>query len=102
MWLNDKEERIIKEFLDIMENASKEDVYELEWEDGTKIIGYCDTIYESDNDLEIEDPNYEEYWGIAICIADIINRGKVIEGKNKNDLLEINYHNMPSEYKKVS
>ena len=101
MWLNDSEEKIISEFLNIMEKSTNKDLYEMEWQDGTKIVGYCDTIYESDNDLELEDPNYEEYWGVAICIVNIVKQGSEIEGKTINDLIEINYHNVPISYKKI-
>ena len=51
---------------------------------GTKKIECTfDTAYESDNNLEENDPNYEEYF--ALCFRNNIS----------NQLFEVNYLNLP-------
>ena len=101
MYLNDKEEKIIEPFLTTMERAKQEDLYQLEWPSGAKIIGYCDTIYESDNNLELDDPNYEEFWAIAVQIVNIIKSGPELGEISEDNIIEITYHNVPQKYKKI-
>ena len=100
MWLNSKEEKIIGNFLQEMENAKQSSEYEIQWENSI-IYGSLDTIYEDDNMLEIEDPNYEEFWTVLLRINKIIKNGDEIQGYKVGDLIEINYHNAPKEFKLV-
>ena len=76
-------------------------IYILEYPNGDKIEAQVDTCYETDNGLEMEDPDYEEYHACAMRIV------KVIEDKNgsfkEGSLIEINYHNYPQQiYKRRS
>lgn len=61
------------------------DLYELAFADGKKIIATFDTCYESDNALELDDPSYEEFNSI------------VMKNEETDELFEFNYHNMPIE-----
>ena len=61
------------------------DLYTLIFADSEKIIATFDTCYESDNELELDDPNYEEFNSI------------VMRNEETDKLFEFNYHNMPTE-----
>ena len=61
------------------------DLYTLVFAAGNKIIARFDTSYESDNELELDDPDYEEFDSI------------VMRNEETGKLFEFNYHNMPIE-----
>jgi hypothetical protein len=54
-------------------------------QDKSVINALFDTACESDNCLDEDDPNYEEYWIL------------VFQNVENKQLFEINYHNMPVE-----
>jgi len=84
-----------KLFLSISDNANQ--IYVLTYSDGDIIEAQVDTCYETDNGLEDDDPNYEEYHACAMKIV------KIIEDKSKKlkegNLIEIDYHNYPQQIK---
>ncbi len=49
------------------------------------ILAYYDTDYEDDNDLEMDDPNYEEFQSIVFTRVD------------GGGLFQINYHTLPKK-----
>ena len=53
--------------------------------DGKRLTAKFDTSYESDNELELDDPNYEEFDSI------------VMRNEETGKLFEFNHHNMPIE-----
>ena len=61
------------------------DLYILLFANGNKTTARFDTSYESDNELELDDPNYEEFDSI------------VMRNEETGKLFEFNYHNMPIE-----
>ena len=76
-------------FLSINNNINQK--YILICSDGDVIERQVDTCYETDNGLEIDDPNYEEYYACAMKIVKIIvDKTKILKEDN---LIEINYHN---------
>ncbi len=77
-----KEQGIIDVFYAaIIEHSNDELLFEYE---NCKIACCFDTAYESDNCLEEEDPNYEEYF--ALCF----------KRKESDQLFEVCYHNVPN------
>lgn len=78
-------------------NSNVKQIYVLKYSNGDVIEAQVDTCYETDNGLEDDDQNYEEYHACAMRIV------KIIAEKNKNfkegDLIEINYHNYPQQIK---
>ncbi|QSB49557.1 hypothetical protein [Parageobacillus toebii] len=68
----------------------------IEWKDGLRIKGLLDTIYETDDGLELEDEDYDEYFACALKILPIENNpsGKVL---SENTLLEVSKQNKPSK-----
>lgn len=64
-------------------HAHPKSVYKCEDQGGCR-LAYYDTDYETDNGLEMDEPGYEEYQGIAFMSV------------NDGSLFEINYHNLPT------
>ena len=56
--------------------------YEITFDDNSTITAFFDTAYETDNSLEMEDPNYEEFWALLFTSED--------------KAYEITYKNMPA------
>lgn len=96
MFFSDNERRIMENlFLSIKDNATQ--IYILTYSDGDIIEAQVDTCYETDNGLDDDDPDYEEYYACAMKIVKIIvnKTQKLKEGS----LIEINYHNYPQHIK---
>lgn len=78
-------------------NIDANQIYVITYSDGNIVEAKVDTCYETDNGLENDDPNYEEYYACAMRIV------KIVVDKNKNfkegNLIEINYHNYPQQIK---
>lgn len=84
MMLNPNEAGKFWNFLCFVDKNDKNN-YKLVFKDGSVIYSKLDTMCESDNGLELENPNYEEYWII------------VFENLKNHELFEVNYHNTPIE-----
>ena len=84
-----------KLFLEINKNGS--DVFVISFHNGDVVEAKVDTCYETDNGLEENDTNFEEYHVCAMKIKEVIvNKTQTL----KNDeIIEINYHNYPREIK---
>ena len=63
------------------------------YSDGTVLYGYLDTIYETDNELDDDDPNYQEYYACTFMIEKVIKTGK--KDYQKNASIEISKFNEP-------
>ena len=77
------------------------EIYTLEFSDGTIIRAKIDTLFETDNGIELGEDGYEEYNACAMRVIEIVVLGKdhhFEEGK----LTEINYHNYPLSIKTSS
>lgn len=71
MFFSEKEEKIIGNlFKDISEEPYK--IYILEFYDGSILKAQMDTCYESDNGLEEDDEQYQEYYACAMEIIKVI------------------------------
>ena len=84
MILNPNEDEHFCAFAKFVDKHTKGD-YVLHFENGEVIECTFDTDCESDNCLDLDDPNYEEYWMI------------VFNNKATGKLFEVNYHNVPKE-----
>lgn len=67
----------------------------IEWHDGGIVLGKIDTIYETYNDLEFEDPNYKEFYACAFSVSDILKHSKATKPFMIGDLMEISIQNPP-------
>ena len=92
MFFSDDERKILENlFLSINDNANP--IYILTYSDGDIIEAQVDTCYETDNGLDDDDPDYEEYHACAMKIVKVIV-DKTQKFKEES-LIEINYHNYP-------
>lgn len=82
--LNKGEETEFIHFLSFIEK-NKRSSFVFRFADDSKVNATYFTICESENCLELDDPNYEEYWAIFF--------NNVETGES----FEVNYHNMPVE-----
>ena len=96
MFFSNNERRIMEKFfLSINDNANQ--IYMITFFDGDVIEAQVDTCYETDNGLDYDNPDYEEYYACAMKIVKIIvdKTQKLKEG----NLIEINYNNYPQQMK---
>lgn len=62
-----------------------------EFEDEGKILGETDTIYESDNGLDLDEEGYEEYYVAVVKVISILQHSDVAKDIKVNSLIEIFY-----------
>ena len=72
--------------IDKYENGTKL-IYE--FEDEGKILGETDTIYESDNGLDLDEEGYEEYYVAVVKVISILQHSDVAKDIKVNSLIEI-------------
>lgn len=84
------------EFIEVLNDYPNGTRLIIEWKNGLRIKGLLDTIYETDNGLELEDENYEEYFACALEILSIENNSSR-NALNENTLLEISKKNKPNK-----
>ena len=101
MEYKEHEKKIMLPLIKDLKNNYESD-FLIEWESGTKIIGKCCAIFDSDNDLLPSDSNYEEFWATWIKINKIIVYGEELGLDGDDDkIVEITYHNQPKSWKKI-
>ena len=96
MWLNEKEGPIIGPFKKtIEEHESSKWLFVLD-DDSILEVG-LDGEYESDNGLDEDEEGYEEYFALLFVVLAVIRDNSNLH--KVDELIEINYHNIPKEYK---
>lgn len=94
MFFSKQEEKIIGNlFKDISEEPHK--VYTLKFEDGSILKAKQDTCYETDNGLDEDDEQYQEYHACAMRIINVIKDATLERRYREQMLIEISYLNYP-------
>ena len=96
-----------KSIMSCLSKIDKGNIIELVWNKKIDIFCGIDTFYESDNGLDIDEKEYEEFYACVLKVIKIKhieqNFVKEIKLKDKhleeNELFEINYHNAPDVIK---
>lgn len=83
--LNNNENGVFETLYKFVHQNENKEIYKLVYSDEKEILARYNTDYESDNGLDSDEENYEEF----ICI--------VFENQESNELFELNYHNLPKE-----
>ena len=94
IYLNENEEKIIGKFIEV-EDKYENNALSLVWKNGDRVEAKYDSFIEDENDCELEDENYEEFWSFIFKKIEI-------EGNPPIEVTEdgyflINYHNFPQE-----
>lgn len=93
MFLNGNEEKLMGTLMDF-DRKHQGVVYSIQYTDGTEIKAIYDTDFESDNGLDLDEEGYEEYWGVAFELKEIVKEGNSVPCK-VGELFEVNYKNFP-------
>lgn len=94
MYLNDREEKIIGAFMNIADELEGKPVV-LKWRDGSWVLGIYDSYIEDENDCDIEDIGYEEFWSFVFKAVGVSGTPPIYI--TDDEYFCINYHNFPDE-----
>ena len=70
MYLNDKEEKIIGQFVNVADDLEGQ-LLILNWKDGSQAHGIYDSYIEDELDCDMDDESYEEFWSFVFKAVDI-------------------------------
>lgn len=97
MFFSAQEDKVMRPFAEELD-AHPGSSIEMKLQDGTVLIASLDTCYESDNDLEMDEEGYEEYFSYVFMIEKVLSVSKEnAEKYQENTLFELNYHAIPLE-----
>ncbi len=94
LYLNENEQKIIENFISI-ENKYKNEKLLLKWYDGSQVIARYDSFIEDENDYELENEKYEEFWSFVFKKIDFVGNPPI--EISEDDFFLINYNNFPNE-----
>lgn len=94
MYLNKNEQKIIECFMNV-ENEYKNKRLILKWDNGSQVIAKYDSFIEDENDYELEDERYEEFWSFVFQKIDFIGNPPI--DVSEDCFFLVNYHNFPDE-----
>ena len=69
----------------------------VEWADRHMVIGKIDTIYETDNGLDIGEEGYKEFYACLLKVEKILHCSKKEPNYLISDFIEISMQNTPSK-----
>ena len=94
MYLSEKEREIIRVFMTNLDMYIKEEM-KLVWKDGSMVVARFDTCFDDDNDLEMDDPKYEEYVSFVFEVISVMGNPPVYI--TEDEYFCVSYHNFPDE-----
>lgn len=101
-WFNPHEGEILGPYMCFIGNFGKWPRYQkLEFKDETILYIEFNGYADSDNDLELDDPNYEECYEFYFKILKIKNKSKECKWK-KGQEIYLNYTNFPVKWDKLN
>lgn len=96
-WLNKNERDILEPYLEFLKLNNNNTKQKLTLSNGVILyvtfLGYS----ESDNDLDMNEENFEEFYEFYFKIERVKNKCKEFKNK-KNDEIFFNYHNFPVKF----
>lgn len=94
MYLNDKEEKIIRTFMDVADELEGKLII-LKWKNGSQVKGIYDSYIEDELDCDMDDESYEEFWTFVFKAIDLIGEPPIYI--TEDEYFCINYRNFPDE-----
>lgn len=94
LYLNKNEEKTIGKFMDVEDKYTQE-VLTLVWRDGSKAIATYDSFIEDENNLELDDENFEEFWSFVFKKIEICGNPPI--EVTEDHYFTISYHNFPKD-----
>ena len=91
---NEKEEKIIGKFISNTSECECKEMI-LKWQDGSQVTAVFDSYIEDENDCEMDDENYEEFWSFVFKALNITGNPPIYITEDEYFL--VNYHNFPDE-----
>jgi len=67
----------------------------VEWGNGCIVYGSIDTIYETDNGLELDDDKYKEFYACLLYVIDVLKQAEGEQEFSKGDFIEISLQKPP-------
>ena len=96
MFANYTEESLIKSLIN-SNKTNQNKVYLFEWSNDLIIDAKIECFYETDNELNINDVAYFEYYVCVIEITKILQNKLLNFEKTSGDFIEICYKNIPTK-----
>lgn len=93
MYFSKNDKKVIKFYCNINEYENEEML--LKWKDGSQIKAKFDTCFDDDNDLDVDDKNYEDF--TTFVFAAVETKGNPPVFITKDNYFCINYKNFPEE-----
>ena len=93
-YLNENEETVIGNFIAV-ESKYTNRILILKWNTGAYVTATYDSFIEDENDYEIEDDEYEEFWSFVFKKLKI--EGTPPIEVTEDDYFTVNYHNFPDD-----
>ena len=84
------------ELFKILEKIDKKTLLTFEFKNGVIFKAIRDAAYETDNNLDDDDPNYIEYYACAFEVLKILKGAELLD-RAEGDLIEISILNPPSK-----
>ncbi|MBQ6998922.1 MAG: hypothetical protein IJN62_03945 [Clostridia bacterium] len=94
MYLNDKEESIIGNFMNVADEYEQKEMI-LKWENGSQIHGIYDSYMEDETDFDIDDREYQEFWSFVFSVIDLTGDPPVYI--TEDEFFCVDYRNFPDE-----
>lgn len=94
MYLNNKEEKIIQTFSQSINTYDNHEML-LSWNDGSSVIANFDTCFEDDNDMEIGQKGYEEFWTFVFKAISVLGKPPIYI--TEDEYFCVDYRNFPDE-----
>ena len=93
-YLNENEKKIIGRFIESSDTNEGKRML-LNWADGSQIHGIYDSFIEDENDYDLDEDGYEEFWSFVFEVID--TKGNPPVYITEDNYFLINYHNFPDE-----
>ncbi|MBR5539389.1 MAG: hypothetical protein IKU61_05765 [Clostridia bacterium] len=91
---NENEEIIIGTFINKADEFYGKDLL-LNWSDENSIVAIFDSIIEDEEDCDMNDEEYEEFWSFVFKAVEV--KGKPPVSITEDEYFIVNYHNFPDE-----